>query len=453
MSQRFVTLALSVLLLIFTVEALARALPATRPERVGLDAERLARISAEMNAAVGEGTMVGGLGMIARNGRIAFSETWGLKDREAGEPMTEDTIFRIYSMSKPVTGVALMMLYEEGKFFLNDPVAKYIPELADLEVALSTADGGGTRIISDGTQSLALGEGDMDLSGRTRKPRRQPTVRDLLTHTAGFTYGVFGNTEVDRLYRDKGILFDHPNLRDFVEKLGQVPLQYEPGTRWHYSVSVDVQGRLVEVLSGMRFGEFLEQRLFTPLGMVDTSFVVPEEKLPRLAQLYSPEGTGEGANAFLQQSTSNALVVAADEVSDGFREGATFESGGGGMVSTASDYLRFSQMMLNGGTLDGARILSPKTVQLMTTNHLGEIQMGLGRRGVGFGLDFAVVLDPGEVGEVGSAGEYNWGGAAGTRFWVDPEEELIGVFMVQSIPHRTRLADQFKVLTYQAIVE
>jgi CubicO group peptidase (beta-lactamase class C family) len=434
-------------------QLLSRALPETRPERVGLDPGRLGRIDQHMNHAVADGVMVGGLGMIARNGRVAYSSSWGLKDREAGTPMTEDTIFRIYSMSKPITGVALMMLYEEGKFFLNDPVARYLPELADLEVARSTADGGSTGVVSDGTQSRAVGEGDDTLAGQTRRSTRQPTVRDLLTHTAGFTYGVFGNTEVDQQYRKAGLLFENSTLEDFVIKLGQIPLQYDPGTRWHYSVAVDVQGRLVEVLSGMRFGEFLEQRLFAPLGMNDTSFVVPADKLARLAQLYTPEGAGEGANIFLQPITSTKLVVAPESVNDGYMEGATFESGGGGLVSTAGDYLRFSQMMLNGGSLDGVRILSPKTVELMTTNHLGDIRMGLGRRGMGFGLGFAVALDQGDIGEVGSPGEYNWGGAAGTRFWIDPVEELIGVFMVQSIPHRTRLAQEFKVLTYQAVVE
>ncbi|MGE0621371.1 MAG: serine hydrolase domain-containing protein [Pseudomonadales bacterium] len=451
--RRILLLSLTAATVLITAQVWARDLVTVRPDRVGLDPERLERISENMEQAVADGTMVGGLAMIARNDKVAYADAWGLKDREAGTPMTMDTIFRIYSMSKPITGVALMILYEEGKFFLNDPVSQYIPELANLEVAMSTADGGQTRIVSDGTRSATIGEGDADLAGKTRKPRRQPTVRDLMTHTAGFTYGVFGNTEVDRLYRERGILFDQPNLQDFVEKLGQVPLQYEPGTRWHYSVSVDVQGRLVEVLSGMRFGEFLQTRLFGPLGMVDTSFVVPKEKEDRLAQLYSPEGTGEGSNAFLQPSASSKLVVANADVSRNFREGATFESGGGGLVSTASDYLRFSQMLLNGGELDGVRILSPKTVALMTTNHLGDIPMGFGRRGVGFGLDFAVVEDPGEVGEIGSAGEYNWGGAAGTRFWVDPKESLIGVFMVQSLPHRTRLADEFKVLTYQALVQ
>jgi CubicO group peptidase (beta-lactamase class C family) len=251
----------------------------------------------------------------------------------------------------------------------------------------------------------------------------------------------------------KNILRGQKDLEEFVTELGQLPLQYEPGSKWHYSVSVDVQGRLVEVLSGMSFGEFLDKRLFNPLDMKDTSFTVPQAKLDRLAQIYSPEGTPDGNDLFLSRSQSTKLIVSPEQIDIGYKEGATFESGGGGLVSTARDYLRFSQMMLNGGELDGVRILSPKSVELMTSNHLGDLPMGFGRKGVGFGLGFAVALDLGDIGELGSAGEYNWGGAAGTRFWIDPQEQLIGLFMVQSIPHRTRLASEFKVLTYQAIVE
>lgn len=429
------------LLLVGTVELSAKTLPTAKPQRVGLSGERLERLSAQMQQAVDDGVMVGGLGMVARRGKVVYAETWGQSDREAGKAMTMDTIFRIYSMSKPITSVAVMMLYEEGRFFLNDPVANYIPELANLQVAVATAGG-----------DLA-GEGNASAQGVTRKPLRQPTIRNLLNHTAGFTYGIFGNTEVDQQYRTLGIL-NHPDLQDFVAKLGQVPLQYDPGTRWHYSVAVDVQGRLVEAISGMRFGEFLQQRIFEPLGMTDTSFIVPAAKQDRLAQIYSPEGTASDiGSAFLTANTSTELVVSPDEINASYREGATFESGGGGLVSTASDYMRFAQMMLNGGELDGVRLLSPKTVELMTMNHLGKIQMGFGRTGVGFGLGFAVALDQGEIGELGSAGEYNWGGAAGTSFWIDPTEQLIGVFMVQSIPHRTTLSNQFKVLTYQALVD
>ena len=444
---------LSVVLLLAAVpSALARELPTAQPARAGMSAERLQRLTNHMNEAVEDGVMVGGLGMIARNGRIVYEATYGESDREAGKPSAMDDIFRIYSMSKPITSVAVMMLYEEGHFFLNDPVARYIPELDDLVVATSTADGE-TSATSDGTTSRTIGEGDAAKAGQTRKPRRQPTIRDLLSHTAGFTYGFFGNTEVDKKYREAGLMGSDDTLEGFVTELGQIPLQYDPGTRWHYSVSVDVQGRLVEAVAGMSFGEFLESRLFGPLDMQDTSFIVPKGKLDRLAQIYSPKGTGEGANAFLTANTSTELVVAQPAVNDGYMEGATFEGGGGGMVSTARDYMRFSQMMLNGGELDGVRILSPKTVELMTMNHLGDIQMGFGRRGVGFGLGFAVALDQGRIGELGSVGEYNWGGAAGTRFWIDPEEQLIGLFMVQSIPHRTRLGSDFKNLTYQAIVD
>lgn len=447
--------ALALLVLALAVPAaMARDLPEARPDRVGMSAERLARLTEHMDQAVADGVMVGGMGLIARNGRVVYEETYGLADRDPVRPMTEDTIFRIYSMSKPITAVAVLMLYEEGHFFLNDPVARYIPELADLEVAVSTADGGGTRMTSDGTTSRTEGTGDASKAGETRKPRRQPTIRDLLTHTAGFTYGVFGNTEVDKEYRQQGLLADDATLEEFVTRLGEIPLQYEPGTRWHYSVAVDVQGRLVEAVSGMKFGDFLEQRIFEPLGMVDTSFVVPDEKWDRLAELYSPAGTPADAAAAFQSGNASTELVEADEQLDaGYKPGATFESGGGGLVSTASDYLRFSQMLLNGGELDGVRLLSPKTVELMTKNHLGDIAMGFGRDGVGFGLGVAVALDQGEIGELGSEGEYNWGGAAGTRFWIDPAEELIGIFMVQSIPHRTRLGSEFKNLTYQAIVE
>ncbi|MFT5677318.1 MAG: CubicO group peptidase (beta-lactamase class C family) [Paraglaciecola sp.] len=432
--------------------ALAKDLPSRKPSKEGISQKRLDRLTAHMNQAVENGTMVGGLGMIARNGKVVYSETYGLSDRESSKEMSEDALFRIYSMSKPITSVALMMLYEEGKFFLNDPVAKYIPELANLELAVSTADGT-TSIISDGTTSKTVGAGDVTKEGQTRKPKRQPTIRDLMRHTAGLTYGFFGNTEVDKLYRKNGVMGDpKADLKDFVTKLGKIPLQYEPGSKWHYSVSVDVQGRLVEVLSGMRFSEFLQKRIFEPLDMEDTFFRVPKKKLDRLAQIYSPKGTGQGTDAFLNGAKSTELVVSPPRTNLSYLESSVFESGGGGLVSSAMDYLKFSQMMLNGGQLNGVRILSPKTVEIMTTNHLGDLSVG-SNAGIGFGLGFGVALDQGEIGEIGSEGTYSWGGAAGTKFWIDPVEKLIGIFMVQSIPHKTRLGDQFKVLTYQSIVK
>ena len=444
-TARNLVLVLAVMLVV--APASAKEMSSTKPERQGFSSERLEKLTQLMNAKVEDGTMVGGMGMIARNGKIIYSQTYGQADREAGKAMTDDAIYRIYSMTKPITGVALMMLYEEGKFRLNDPIAMYIPEMANLQVALSTA---GTGIVSDGTTSTAIGSGDESLVGQTRKPTRQPTIRDLMTHTAGLTYGVFGNTEVDQAYRKAGLLGDM-DLKEFVTALGKIPLQYDPGSQWHYSVSVDVQGYLVEVLSGMKFSEFLQQRIFGPLDMQDTAFKVNEGNKDRLTQLYKPEGVT--ANNFFAPATGTGLEVADAIVSAGYIYGGKFESGGGGLIATARDYLRFSQMMLNGGELDGVRILSPKTVDLMTTNHIGDMGISLGRKGIGFGLDFAVVLNPGDVGEVSSAGEYNWGGAAGTRFWIDPQEQLIGLFMVQSIPHRTRLADDFKVMTYQALVE
>ncbi|MBV1877651.1 MAG: beta-lactamase family protein [Pseudomonadales bacterium] len=433
---------------------MAKEIPQVAPKKVGVSGQRLQRITDYMDAAVEAGTMVGGMGVIARRGKIVYSQTYGLSDREANKVMQDDAIYRIYSMSKPITSVALMMLYEEGGFFLDDPVAKYIPQLANLKLALSTADEE-TQVMSDGTNTAASNasysavksasaEAGRQLLGKTRKPVRQPTIRDLLRHTAGFSYGYFGNTEVDRLYRQQGILAE-ADLLTFVTDLGQLPLQYEPGSRWHYSVSVDVLGRLVEVLSGMKFSDFLQQRLFAPLDMQDTSFIVPAEKLPRLAQIYSPAGR---ASSLLGEAK---LVPSGARINANYLPGATFESGGGGMVSTARDYLRFSQMLLNGGELQGVRILSPKTVELMTRNHLGELKTGFGRKGVGLG--FAVALDQAEIGELGSVGEYNWGGAAGTRFWIDPQEQLIGLFLVQSIPHKTKLRQKFKVLTYQALID
>lgn len=439
------------LLLILSVSATSQDLRSGNPSREGISAERLQRITDHMNARVDKGIMVGGQGVIARNGRVVYNKTYGMADREQARLMEEDAIYRIYSMTKPITAVALMMLYEEGHFFLNDPVAMYIPELGDLKVAVSTADSQ-AGAVSDGTTSTGGGVGDENQTGLTRAPLRQPTIRDLLRHTAGFTYGIFGDTEVDKLYREAK-LFEAKDLEEFVTILGTLPLQYEPGSRWHYSVSVDVQGRLVEAISGMSFGEFLRQRIFEPLEMHDTSFVLPAEKLDRLTQIYAPEGTKVGYDGAWQRSRSQKLEVADARVSEGYLERGKFESGGGGLLSTSNDYMRFSLMMLNGGELDGVRLLSPKSVQLMTRSHTGKLPTPFGRPGVAFGLGFAVVMDSGQVGEIGSDGEYNWGGAAGTRFWIDPDEDLVGLFMVQSIPHQTRLGPEFHTLTYQAITE
>jgi CubicO group peptidase (beta-lactamase class C family) len=278
-------------------------------------------------------------------------------------------------------------------------------------------------------------------------------VRDLMRHTAGLTYGFFGDTEVDRMYRESGVLLEDKDLAQTVTKLGNLPLRFEPGTQWHYSISVDVQGRLIEVLSGKPLDQFLEERIFGPLGMNDTSFAVADKEWNRLAILYSPEGTGTGSDLFLTSTGGKKPLVPADpaRADRGYRQGATYFSAGGGLVSSAVDYLQFAQMMLNGGELDGKRILSRKSVELMTTDHLGDIP-GLWSPGYGFGLGFAVLEDVGASGALGSAGEFNWGGAAGTRFWVDPKEELIGIYMIQILPHTgLNYGTEFRSFTYQAI--
>ncbi len=431
-------LAFVLFVLIGSVAVAADPLPTVAPEGVGLSAGRLARIDQLMERYVDEGSLPGALAMIARHGRIAYLETWGMRDREAGKPMAPDTIFRIYSMSKPITSVAVLILFEEGHFMLQDPVGRFIPELADLEVMSEDKDPatGGTIVT-------------------TFKTTRKITIQDLLRHTAGLTYGFFGDTAVDRMYREAEILGRDETLAEMVARLGELPLLYEPGATWHYSVADDVLGLLVEVVSGMPFDEFLHERLFEPLGMVDTGFWVPPEKLDRLAQLYSPEETEYDSEAFLRRAGDPKRVVPSDpDASRRFLSRPELLSGGGGMVSTASDYMRFCLMLLNGGELDGTRILSRKTVELMTADHLSGISVPPQRPGYTFGLGFAVAEDLGLMGALGSVGEYNWGGAAGTRFWIDPKEDLAGVFMVQIIPHRgLRYGGEFKHLTYQAIAD
>jgi len=438
-------------LLLATQLAVAGDLPTSKPERQGMASDRLQRLTDFMNDAVDRGIMVGGQGMIARDGRVVYNEVYGMRDREQAEPTAEDDIYRIYSMTKPIAGVALMMLHEQGLFFLDEPVARYIPELANLQVSIASAATGHVGL-SDGTTSAgAEVEADSDKS-QLRPAQRQPTIRDLLRHTAGFSYGIFGNTPVDQGYVKSELLIQ-PDLQQFVQVLGQQPLLDDPGNRWHYSVSVDVQGRLVEVLSGMSFGEFLQKRVFEPLGMVDTSFILPENKRDRLMQLYSPIGSSMNWETGFKLGASQQLEVADPEISRQYLEGGVFESGGGGLLSTAADYIRFCLMMVNGGELNGTRLLSPKTVELMSRDHLGGIPAFFGRPGESFGLGFAVVEDVGQSGSLESDGNYYWGGAAGTGFWIDPEEGMVGVFMTQSVPHMTQLRSRFRLLTYQALID
>ncbi len=370
------------------------------PETVGMDSARLNRITQRMQEFVDAGQLAGVVTMAARDSKIVHRAAVGYRDLEAGDAMSEDDIFRIYSMTKPITGVAMMMLYEEGKFRLSDPVEKYIPEFKDLQVATGV----------DAAGNLLTEPADHPM-----------TIRELMSHTGGLTYGVFSPSAVDDRYNELNILDPDQTLQEFIDKLASVPLRQQPGTLWHYSVSVDVQGYLVEKLSGQKFSDFLEERLFEPLGMTDTDFYVPPEKVERFAQVY---GYGPDGKLTPQEGFGGANNYLVDQA---------FESGGGGLVGTAMDYLRFSQMLLNGGELDGVRILAPLTVEIMHRNQMPS-GMGngvLGAGGTSFGLDFAIIEDP-VAAESYSKGEYYWGGAAGTWFWVDPVEDIVFVGMIQA---------------------
>ena len=395
----------------------AQRLPLAAPEDVGLSSERLQRIGEVFEAYTEEGRIAGAVGMVLRNGRVAYTDAWGMRDLAAGDAMEADDIFRIYSMTKPITSVAVMMLYEESRFFLGDPVGRYLPELADLQVA-------------------KLSEAMSVEHIPTEPPRRRVTIHDLLRHTSGFSYGAFSNTVVDSIYRERDILYQ-PTLEDLVDELSEIPLVYQPGTRWHYSVSADVLGRLVEVVSGQSFDAFLRERIFVPLGMVDTGFHVPASNSGRIARTYAHSGP-------------DRTLVLGDTVSITPLPGNF--SGGAGLVSTAHDYARFAQMLLNGGELDGVRILGRKTIELMTVDHLDGVPTGFLEPGWGFGLGFTVKTEAGLDGMPDSVGSYSWIGVQGTSFWVDPEEDLIGVFMIHIRPNRDiTFRQQFRRLVYQAL--
>jgi CubicO group peptidase (beta-lactamase class C family) len=403
-----------------------KGLTAGKPEEAGLSKERLDRIGAAMQQHVAENRVAGAIGLIARRGRIGYFETWGMMDKESGKPMRKDAIFRIYSMTKAVTGVATMILYEEGRFFLNDPASKYLPELAGLKVAVEKTDAAGKRVLS-----------------HTVPAEREMMIRDLLRHTSGLNYQGPRDEKGDPFYVTAGVMRPDITIEEAVKRLGKVPLVHQPGSTWDYSISQDVLGRLIEVVSEKPLDRFFEERIFKPLGMVDTGFHVPQEKWDRLAALYTP-------------NPDKTIKRHAGPPQESYKKPAVMLAGGAGLVSTAMDYARFCQMLLNGGELDGARILSRKTVELMSADHLGDIPRAgnVSQPGTGFGLTFAVNLGPGRNGNIGSEGEYNWGGAAGTRFWIDPKEQMIGVFMVQILPHTNLIyGSQFKQLAYQAIAD
>ena len=402
-------------------------------ESAGMDATRLARIDDHLRRRyLDPGKIAGCQVAVMRRGVLAHFSSLGYADRERQVPVSDDTIWRIYSMTKPITGVALMTLYEHGDFQLTDPASRFIPEWAGLQVA-ERADDGSTRRVD---------------------PHRPMQVRDLMMHTAGLGYGR-DNADLDLDVGD-GQRAPSTRLDDDLEamvaRLAGSPLRFHPGTRWLYSLGIDVCGRLVEIMSGRRFDDFLASEVFGPLDMVDTGFSVPQQNVGRLAASYA-------------RNSRKELVLVDDPAQSSYLTPPAFLSGGGGLVSTTADYLRFCQMLQSGGELDGRRVLGRKTVELMTTNHLpGGGQLGefalqggygeVGFEGMGFGLTMSVSQGPAETGVIGTRGEYMWGGAASTIFWVDPAEELIVVFMTQLLPSGTfNFRGQLKALVYPAIVD
>ncbi len=407
-----------------------QGLPKASPRSVGLSQERLDRITALMQKHVEDGLLAGAVALVARNGKVAYLKSVGMQDQEKGVEMKPDAIFRIASMSKPITSVAVMMLYEEGRFRLSDPVSKYLPEFKNMKVlAVGPAGEGGKA-----QEQLV-------------PAKREITIRNLLTHTSGLTY--HWDPRVGAKYYEAGIthglIQTEDSLADGIKKLAQIPLVHQPGEAFTYSLSVDVLGRLVEVVSGLSFDQFLRQRIFEPLRMNDSSFYLPDSKVSRLAAVYGPDSNGalkRLGNGILGEGSMRATVTYP------FEGPKRYCSGGGGLCSTISDYTRFYQMMLNGGELDGARLLSRKTVELMTADHVGELSPGSG-----FGLGFGVTRNLREAGELTSIGAYRWGGYWYTTFFIDPAEKLIGVCMVQLYPSgKATLNDKFEALAHQAII-
>ncbi len=419
------------------------------PEEAGICPRRLERVSGWMRAQVETERLAGLSVLVHRRNRLAYFETAGLRDVESGLPVEADTVFRIYSMTKPVTSVALMMLYEEGRFQLDDPLARFIPAFRDMQVM----EGLGTR------------------DERLVPAASLITIRHLLTHTSGLTYGFMQGNAVDALYREHGVDFSrrHEDLAEMVDRLAGLPLIAHPGQAWNYSVSTDVVGRLVEVLSGQSLETFFRERILDPLGMADTGFTVPAEAHNRFAALYGPKGGGGLGDVSVNRSPtemrpalSGGLRLIDPVEGSAFLQPATLCSGGGGLVGTMHDYLRFCRMLLDGGALDGVRLLGPKTLAYMTSNHLGGDLASMGQprfsetsyEGIGFGLGFSVMLDPARAQVVGTPGEYAWGGAASTAFWIDPAEELIVILMTQLLPSSSYpLRRELRTLTYQALID
>jgi CubicO group peptidase (beta-lactamase class C family) len=408
--------------------AFAQGLPTASPEAVGLSSARLARVTELVKGEIAKGRYPGAVALVARRGKVAYFEALGQRDPQSGAPMTKDAIFRLYSMTKPFTSVAVMTLVEDGKILLNDPVSKYLPKLKGLQVSVPRVDPQTGRV------SYALVPAE-----------REITIQDLLRHTSGLVYGVFtSHAGVKEAYAKEGVDWENVTPAEQVERLARVPLAHQPGSAWEYGLSTDVLGRVVESVSGATLGQFLQERLFAPLKMTDTAFLVPNGKAARLAQPFAKDPVSGDAVKLLD------VTVAQKN-----------DAGGAGSAGTIADYARFSQMLLNGGQLDRVGILGRATVAQMTSDHLGahlgdiRVASPILARGYGFGLGFAVRKETGLSWVTGSAGEYRWGGAAGTAFWVDPKEQMIVVWMTQAQPGPRRGEDRdlFRQLVQAALVD
>lgn len=412
------------LLLCVTTAWAGSSVPTASPSSVGMSKSRLDRVTTAMQRYIDRKEVPGVVTLVARRGKVVHFEAQGSRWVEEGVPMKKDTIFRIASMTKPITSVALMMLHEEGHFLLSDPISRWLPEYAEMKIAVPS---GGDRV---------------GLPYKTIASDVPITVRHILTHTAGFANSYRGLTRGEYLAISPRQKTDE-TVGDFVTRMASLPLNYEPGTNWEYSRATDHVGRLVEVISGQTLDELFKERIFKPLGMDDTHFYLPEEKLDRFAAQYSPneDGTIKLADA----PTADSRFV---------KEPHLYFMGAGGLMSTATDYWRFQQMMLNGGKLGSKRILGRKTVELMTDNHTGDLPIWLTGPGYGFGLGYSVITDRGAAGSMASEGTFGWGGAYCTYFWVDPVEDVVGIVMTQVRPYtHINIRQEFAVLVNQAIID
>ena len=402
-----------------------------KPESVGFSSERLERLHALMQKEVDQKQYSGIVTLLARHGKIVDFKTYGVRDMVSGAPMTKDTIFRDFSMTKPVTGVAMMILYEQGKWLPSDPISKFIPEFANLKVLKGVDNTNGKMILVD--------------------PDHAPTMGELMTHTAGFSYGNSG-TAADAMYKEQHVL-GSKNLQEMIDKLSKIPLLYQPGTKWIYSMSMDIEGYIIEKLSGQSLPDFMRDRIFSPLGMRDAAFYVPDEKRDRLATLYKADDAG---NLIVDPAACCGLHA-------GFKAQPDMPSGGGGLVSTTEDYYRFAQMFLDHGQLNGVRILAPSSIQLMDTNHIpinmltGEYHIGTQflRPGFGYGYNGAVEYNPQQADLPDGKGTYVWGGAAGTWFWIDPTNDVVFIGMIQRMmaDSSPNLEYMSRAAVYQALVD